>query len=85
MRSVVWLNVQVKSIQMFHQSVRSARQGDRAALCVTNIDAKAVERGIVTKPGGTAFSPAAPSPHITQQPWSDLYSPSWSAAAHVQR
>ena len=41
----------VKSIQMFHKSVESASQGDRAALCVTNLNAKLVERGIVATPG----------------------------------
>lgn len=41
----------VKSIQMFHKAVDSAAQGDRAALCVTNLNAKLVERGIVATPG----------------------------------
>jgi hypothetical protein len=38
-------------LQMFHQPVRSAKQGDRLGLCVTNLDAKAIERGIATTPG----------------------------------
>ncbi len=41
----------VKSIQMFRQPVQSAMQGDRVGLCVTQFDAKALERGIVCRPG----------------------------------
>ena len=41
----------IKSIQMFRKPVEKATQGDRAALCVTNLNAKMVERGIVASPG----------------------------------
>ena len=36
---------------MFRKPVEEAVQGDRAALCVTNLNAKLVERGIVASPG----------------------------------
>ena len=41
----------VKSMQMFHKSVRTAQQGDRVGLCVTNLDPKLIERGIAVTPG----------------------------------
>lgn len=41
----------VKSMQMFKKPVREARQGDRVGICVTNLDAKLVERGIAVAPG----------------------------------
>ncbi|EDW61923.1 selenocysteine-specific elongation factor [Drosophila virilis] len=41
----------VKSIQMFRQPVQSARAGDRIGLCVTQFNAKLMERGIVAQPG----------------------------------
>ena len=41
----------VKSMQMFHKSVRTAGQGDRVGLCVTNLDPKLIERGIAVTPG----------------------------------
>lgn len=37
----------VRSIQMFKQPVQLAGQGDRAAICVTNLDAKELERGLM--------------------------------------
>jgi len=40
----------VKSMQMFRKPVKAARQGDRLGLCVANLDAKLVERGIATTP-----------------------------------
>lgn len=36
----------VKSMQMFKQPVNTAVQGDRLGVCVTQLDAKALERGI---------------------------------------
>lgn len=41
----------VKSIQMFHQSVEEAIQGDRLGVCVTQFDPKLLERGLVCTPG----------------------------------
>ena len=41
----------VKGMQMFRKSVRTAGQGDRVALCVTNLDPKLIERGIAVSPG----------------------------------
>ena len=38
-------------MQMFHKPVRSAQQGDRMGMCVTNLDPKLIERGIATTPG----------------------------------
>jgi selenocysteine-specific elongation factor len=46
----------VKSMQMFHRPVKAAAQGDRVALCVTSLDAKAIERGIVATPGSESPS-----------------------------
>eukprot|EP01038_Epipyxis_sp_PR26KG_P008963 gene8963-12085_t len=40
----------VKSMQMFHKSVKSAKQGDRVAICVTNLDASLIERSIAATP-----------------------------------
>ena len=40
------INRRVKSMQMFKRPVQSASQGDRLGLCVTQLDAKALERGI---------------------------------------
>ncbi len=41
----------VKSLQVFRRPVTSARQGDRAGLCVTQFDSKDLERGLVAAPG----------------------------------
>ena len=41
----------VKGIQRFKAPVQSASQGDRIGLCVTQFDAKLLERGIVCAPG----------------------------------
>jgi len=41
----------VKSIQMFKKPVSVIRQGERAGICVTNLDATSVERGIAAAPG----------------------------------
>ena len=44
----------VKSMQMFHRPVQVARQGDRVGMCVTQLPADAVERGLVVAPGSVA-------------------------------
>lgn len=41
----------IKSIQMFKRQVQSIQQGDRAGICVSNLDAKLLERGIAAAPG----------------------------------
>ncbi len=41
----------VKSIQTFHTPQTRAKVGDRVGLCVTGLNPKAVERGIVAFPG----------------------------------
>ena len=43
--------MQIKSIQMFKRQVQSIMQGDRAGVCVSNLDAKLLERGIASTPG----------------------------------
>jgi len=45
----------VKSMQMFKQPVKNISQGDRAGVCVTQLDAKALERGIACTPGYMHF------------------------------
>lgn len=45
------LERKVKSIQMFKRQVSTIRQGDRAGICVSNLDAKLLERGIAATPG----------------------------------
>ncbi|CAB4054742.1 selB [Lepeophtheirus salmonis] len=40
----------VKGIQMFKKPVEKASQGDRIGICVTQFDAKLLERGIVSTP-----------------------------------
>lgn len=42
---------QVKSIQMFRQPVPRAVRGDRAGVCVTQLDAGLMERGLAAAPG----------------------------------
>jgi small GTP-binding protein len=41
----------VKSMQMFRKPVKSAKQGDRVGICVTNLDPNLIERGIAAAPG----------------------------------
>jgi selenocysteine-specific elongation factor len=45
------LDRKIKSMQMFKQQVQSIQQGDRAGICVSNLDAKLIERGIAATPG----------------------------------
>ena len=42
-------------MQMFKQPVKAIAQGDRAGVCVTQLDAKALERGIACTPGYMHF------------------------------
>jgi len=41
----------VKSMQMFRRRVQQIGQGDRAGICVSNLDSKLLERGIAASPG----------------------------------
>jgi len=41
----------IKSMQMFKKPVSEATQGDRLGVCVTQLDAKMLERGIACSPG----------------------------------
>ena len=41
----------VKSIQVFHRPVTSASRGDRAGVCLAQMDAKLLERGLLCDPG----------------------------------
>jgi selenocysteine-specific translation elongation factor len=43
----------IKSIQMFKQQVHTVQQGDRAGICVSNLDANLIERNIMTHPAGS--------------------------------
>ena len=36
---------------MFRKPVTSAKQGDRVGICLANLDASLIERGIAAKPG----------------------------------
>jgi selenocysteine-specific elongation factor len=49
----------VKSMQMFHTPVNLAVQGDRVGICVTQLDAKLLERGIAADPGSVYTLEAA--------------------------
>ncbi|EFA75193.1 Selenocysteine-specific elongation factor [Heterostelium album PN500] len=46
------LNIEkkVKSMQMFHKPVKKASQGDRVGICVTQLDANLLERGLLCTP-----------------------------------
>ncbi|ESO86354.1 hypothetical protein LOTGIDRAFT_220667 [Lottia gigantea] len=41
----------IKSMQMFKKPVQKIVQGDRAGICVTQFDAKLLERGLICTPG----------------------------------
>lgn len=45
------LERKVKSMQMFRRKVSTIRQGDRAGICISNFDAKLIERGVAAAPG----------------------------------
>eukprot|EP00752_Nemacystus_decipiens_P012038 g10673.t1 len=45
------LQKKVKSMQMFRKPVSIARAGDRVGVCLASLDAKLLERGVVTTPG----------------------------------
>jgi selenocysteine-specific elongation factor len=45
------LERKIKSIQMFKRQIQTIQQGDRAGICVSNLDAKLLERGIAASPG----------------------------------
>ena len=46
-------------MQIFRKAVGKARQGDRVGLCVGQLDADLMERGIVAKPGIVKIAVAA--------------------------
>jgi selenocysteine-specific elongation factor len=41
----------IKSMQMFRKPVQIAKQGDRVGMCVSQLDANDIERGIACSPG----------------------------------
>ena len=41
----------VKSMQMFRRPVTEARRGDRVGVCIAQLDASAMERGLLVEPG----------------------------------
>ena len=45
------LEKKVKSMQMFKRPVQSCRRGDRLGMCITQLDHKLMERGLVAAPG----------------------------------
>lgn len=45
------LEKKIKSMQMFKKSVDSCARGDRLGICVAGLDAKVLERGLVSAPG----------------------------------
>ena len=45
------LQKKVKSMQMFRKPVKTAKQGDRVGICVTNLDPTLIERAIAASPG----------------------------------
>ena len=46
-------------VQVFKRPVQSCKQGDRAGICVTQLDPKLIERGIVCMPGSVPTFSAA--------------------------
>lgn len=53
------LDRKIKSMQMFKRQVPSVQQGDRAGICVANLDAKLIERGFAASPGVATLWKAA--------------------------
>lgn len=53
------LERKVKSMQMFKQPVQMIKQGDRAGICVANLDAALVERGLACTLGAVPSTSAA--------------------------
>ena len=49
----------IKSMQMFRKPVQQIRQGDRAAMCLPQLDASKIERGIAAKPRSVTISDLA--------------------------
>ena len=47
------------SVQMFHKTVKLARQGDRLGMCLAGFDAKLLERGVACTPGSVPTIPSA--------------------------
>jgi selenocysteine-specific elongation factor len=41
----------IKSMQMFHRPAERVQQGDRAGICVTQLDSKLLERGLAAAVG----------------------------------
>jgi hypothetical protein len=53
------INKQVKSMQMFKRPITLVTRGDRAALCVTQLNSKLLERGLAAAPGSVPTFAAA--------------------------
>ena len=49
----------IKSMQMFKKQVQRAKQGDRVGMCIANLQASAMERGIACSVGGVVEVSAA--------------------------
>ena len=46
----------IKSMQMFRKPVSEVKQGDRVGICLAQLDASLIERGIAAKPGSLKAS-----------------------------
>ena len=49
------LQRKVKSMQMFRRKIQRINQGDRAGICVANLDPNLMERGILATPGAVTL------------------------------
>ena len=50
---VLKLDRKIKSMQMFHKPLKTAQQGDRVGICITQFDPTLLERGIAVAPVGS--------------------------------
>ncbi|KAG5677838.1 hypothetical protein PVAND_007560 [Polypedilum vanderplanki] len=48
----------IKSMQMFKKPVERAQAGDRLGICITNVDSKLLERGLICQKGCVEFTHA---------------------------
>jgi len=53
------LERKVKSMQMFRRTVKQIKQGDRAGICLANLDPNLMERGVASSPGAVKLIDAA--------------------------
>lgn len=58
----------VKSIQMFREPVECISAGDRAGICVSNLDPKRIERSLASTPDSVYTSKVSINIKFTQNP-----------------